>query len=103
MPRRRRKENVKAIGLDWQNNNFASASRFFCTFLCRHCTITTWKSRISRFMEDLTSLFFIWMRIWLLGIQLQKSSVAFNKVIELGNSLFKRHFRARRGHGISDS
>ena len=23
----------KAIGLDWQNNNFARASRFFCTFL----------------------------------------------------------------------
>ena len=24
----------KAIGLDWQNNNFARASRFFCS----HCT-----------------------------------------------------------------
>ena len=25
----------KAIGLDWQNDNFARASRFFCTFLSR--------------------------------------------------------------------
>ena len=26
----------------------------FCTFLCRHCTTTTWKCLISRFMEDVT-------------------------------------------------
>ena len=42
----------KAIGLDWQNNNFARASRFFCTFLSRCCTTTTWKCLISRFVED---------------------------------------------------
>ena len=24
----------------------------FCTFLCRHCTTTTWKYLISRFVED---------------------------------------------------
>ena len=35
-----------------QNNNFARASRFFCKFLCRHCTTTTWKFIISRFVED---------------------------------------------------
>ena len=35
-------ENVKkALSLDWQNNNFARASRFFCTFLCRHCMTTS--------------------------------------------------------------
>ena len=46
-------ENVKkAIGLDWQNNNFARASRFFCTFLCRRCPTTTWKCLNSRFFED---------------------------------------------------
>ena len=28
----------KAIGLDWQNNRFARASRLF---LCRRCTATT--------------------------------------------------------------
>ena len=31
--RRRQRERQKAIGLDWQNNNFARASRFFVHFL----------------------------------------------------------------------
>ena len=31
----------KAIALDWQNENFARASRFFCTFLCCRCMTTT--------------------------------------------------------------
>ena len=35
-----------------QNNNFARASHFFCTFLYRFYTTTTWKCLISRFMED---------------------------------------------------
>ena len=29
-----------------QNNNSASASRFFCTLLCRHCATTTWNDQI---------------------------------------------------------
>ena len=40
----------KAIGLDWQNDNFARSS-LFCTFLCRLCTTTTWKCLNSRFVE----------------------------------------------------
>ena len=31
----------KPIGLDWQNNNFARVSRFFCTLLSRRCKTTT--------------------------------------------------------------
>ena len=31
----------KAISLDKQNNKSARVSRFFCTFLCRHCKATT--------------------------------------------------------------
>ena len=31
----------KAKSLDWQNNNFARASRSVCTFLCCHCTYRT--------------------------------------------------------------
>ena len=42
----------KAIGLISKNNNFARASRFFCTFLCRRCPTTTWKCLNSRFVED---------------------------------------------------
>ena len=46
----------KPVGLDsWQNNNSARASRFFCTFLCRRCTTTTWKCLISRFVENVTT------------------------------------------------
>ena len=41
----------KAIGLDWQDNNFARVSRFFCTFLCRHCTTTMWTVLIPPFLE----------------------------------------------------
>ena len=45
----------KAIGLDWQNNNPARASRFFCTFRCRHCTTTPWKCLFSRFVENVNT------------------------------------------------
>ena len=46
-------ENGKyALVFDWQNNNFARASRFFCTFICRHWTTTRWNFLITRFMRD---------------------------------------------------
>ena len=41
-----------ALVFDWQNNNFARASRFFCTCICRHCTTTRWNFLITRFMKD---------------------------------------------------
>ena len=48
-------ENGKqATGLDWQNNNSAR-DHAFCTFLCRHCTTTTWQFLISRFVEDVST------------------------------------------------
>ena len=45
------------IALDWQNNNFARASRYFVhwpsLFLCRRCTtMYNVKGLISRFVED---------------------------------------------------
>ena len=45
----------KAIGLDWQDNNFARVSRFFCTFLCRHCTTTMWNVLIPPFLENVNT------------------------------------------------
>ena len=45
----------KAIGLEWQNNNFARAAHFFCTFLCRCCTTTTSNFVDSRFMENVNA------------------------------------------------
>ena len=46
-----------AIALDWQNNSFARASRYFVhwssLFLCRRCTtMYNVKGLISRFVED---------------------------------------------------
>lgn len=42
----------KVIGtIDWQNKNAAPTSPFLL-FLCRHCTTTTQKFLISRFVED---------------------------------------------------
>ena len=45
----------KAKSLDWQNNNFARASRSVCTFLCCHCKYTTWKCLISLFVENMNT------------------------------------------------
>ena len=42
----------KSNRLNRQSNTSARAARLFCTFLCRHCTTTTGKCLISRFMED---------------------------------------------------
>ena len=105
---RRRK---KARDLDLQNNNFARASPFFCTFLCRRCTTTTWKCLISRFVEDVNSrrLFFCFPELWysLLEFNSRKICQHFmnwmscnwnkrDKVWSSANSLFKWRFRNRR-------
>ena len=44
-----KKTGKKAIGLDWQNNDFASASRIFS---CRHCTTAKQNCLASPFQED---------------------------------------------------
>ena len=54
----------------------------FCTFPCRHCTTTTWKCLISRFVED--------------GNTRQHFSFSFPELwYSSANSLFKRRFRSR--------
>ena len=56
----------KAIILDWQNDNFARASRFLY-FLCGRSMTTTWKCLISRFVKDVNSrqqLYFSFPEIW---------------------------------------
>ena len=50
--RRQRKGQKNAIGFIGKTSKFARASRFFCTFLSRRCTTTTWRCLISRFVED---------------------------------------------------
>ena len=107
---RRRK---KTRDLDLQNNNFARASPFFCTFLCRRCTTTKWKCLISRFVEDVNSrrLFFCFPELWysLLEFNSRKICQHFmnwmscnwdkrDKVWSSANSLFKWRSRNRRRH-----
>ena len=38
--------------VEWAKQQLCTCSTLFCKFLCRHCTTTTWKCVISRFMED---------------------------------------------------
>ena len=42
----------KAIGLDWQKQQFCTCITLFCSFPCRRCTTMTWNCLISRFVED---------------------------------------------------
>ena len=44
--RRRQRERQKNNRCNEPNNNSARASRFFCTFLCLHCTTTTLNDQI---------------------------------------------------------
>ena len=38
----------RAVGLDWKKKTTLHVHHSFCTFLCRHCTTTTWNFLISR-------------------------------------------------------
>ena len=53
--RRRQRQRQKRNRFRLVNNNSARASCFFCTFLCHHCTTTTWKRLISRFVENVNT------------------------------------------------
>ena len=71
------KENGKQpIGLDWQNNNFASASRFFVHFNFTFCR--------GREHKTTTCFFFFWTLLQLFRIQLQKKKLpTFDELNEL--------------------
>ena len=74
-------EKVKKKRFNKQNNNFARASHFFCTFLSRFYMTTTWKCLISRFMEDVN-----------------KQRRNFISLSELGYGHLKFSFRRVRPH-----
>ena len=44
-------ENIKKHWVFQGKQQLCTLITPFCTFLCRHCTTTTWKCRIYRFME----------------------------------------------------
>ena len=51
--RRRRRQRIrqKSDRFTLAKQQLCTCITFFCTFLCRHCTTTTWKCLISRFMK----------------------------------------------------
>ena len=92
----------KAIGLDWQNNNFARTSRFFVHF----CTTTTWKCLFSRFVEDLIA--WTWLSFLFLDFDInsRKNCQRYltnwrrrnkrDKILSSATSLLEWRFRSRR-------
>ena len=90
---------------DKRNNRFRLAKEqlctcitlLFCTFLCRHCSTTTWKFLISRFVENVdtrqrpgagdrlakTLFFFSWTSIQSFRFQLQKKMATFDELKEM--------------------
>ena len=48
---RRQGERQKSNWFRFAKQQLCTCITLFCTFLCRHCTTTTWKCLISRFVE----------------------------------------------------
>ena len=74
----RQRERQKSCRLKLAKQQLCTCTTIFSTFLCRHCMTTTWKCLISRFMEDVNVLSWIWF----LAIELLESSPTFDKVSE---------------------
>ena len=82
----------------------------FCTFLCRHCTTTTWKYLTSRFVEDVSTrqrLSFSFPELWYCLLEFNSGKncqhltnwTRWNKRDKVGRSatwLFKSRFLSRR-------
>ena len=87
----------KAIGLDWQNNTFARASRFLCAFLCSRCTTTTWKCLISRFRrgwEHKITIFFFFSWTLIQSFRIKRDGTS--AIVSQREFTFKWRFRSRR-------
>ena len=96
--RRRQRELQKNNRLRLAKQQLCTCITLFCTFLYRHCTTTTRKCLISRFMEDVNKLLWNFLSHSELGygfsgIQLQKCSPTFDKVIELELSRWRLNER----------
>ena len=50
--RRQQRERHKINRFRQGKQQLCTCNTLFCTFLCRHCTTTTWNCLISRFVED---------------------------------------------------
>ena len=78
----------KAKGLDWQNNNFARASRFFVHFFAVTARLRHEDVYFTRFVEDVNarprlSFSYLELSIQFFGIQLQKRLPIFGELNEM--------------------
>ena len=87
---RRRRESLRSNSLTWLDKakqQLCACITLRCTFLCRQLHDYPRKYLISCFVKDVNkqwqNSFSSWTWIWLIKIQLQKSSHAFDKVSEL--------------------
>ena len=80
------KENANnAIGLDWQSNNFARASRFFVHFFAVVARLQRESAYFVEWREHKTRTFFFfsWTLIQSFRIQLQKNLPTFDELNEM--------------------
>ena len=86
--RRRQRERRKSKRFRLAKQQLCMCITLLCTFLCRHCTTTTWKCLISRFVENANTrqqLYFSFAELWYSNfrIQLQKKLPTFDKLDEM--------------------
>ena len=65
--RRRQRERQKSKWFRLTKQQLCTCINLFCKFLCRHCTTTTWKCLISRFVENANTrqqLYFSFAELW---------------------------------------
>ena len=83
--RRRQRERQKNNRFRLTKQQLCTCITLFCTFICHHCTTTTWKCRLfSRFVEDVIArLRLSWTSIQSFRIQLQKKLPTFYELKEM--------------------
>ena len=86
--RRRQRERQKSNRFRLAKQQLCTCITLFCTFLCRHCTTTTWKCLISRFVENANTrqqLYFSFAELWysLLEFNSRKKLPTFDELNEM--------------------
>ena len=92
--RRRQRERQKRNRYTLAKQQLCTCITLFCTFVCRHCTTTTWNLLISRFLEDVNarkrlSFSSSWTSIQSFGIHLQEKIANFWRIERDGISVIK--------------
>ena len=108
--RRQQRERQKSKRFRLAKQQLCTCITLFCTFLCRHCTATTWKFLISPFVEDMNKgqrLSFSFPDLWYSLLEFNSRKICQHltnwtswnkrdKVWSSANSLFKGRFCSRR-------